>query len=82
MADTSSVETIRTLAILNNSPELFEGYTLGTIRVVNYYENEAREPMNLDPLVYNFRRVFNLANSKNELESTDNFGNKKIELQN
>ena len=81
-SETLNVEGIRVSSILNNSPELFEGYTLGTIKVINTYENEEREFDKLDNLIYNFRKLYGLANSKSELQSIDNFGSNKIPLQN
>lgn len=78
---TGNIEILKTLAILNNAPELFEGYTLGNIKVINYRDGKAGEG-NLDNLIYNFKKVFKLANSKGELNSVDNFSNKIIKQQN
>lgn len=78
---TVNVEVLKALVVLNNAPELFEGYTLGNIKVINYKDGDASET-DLDTLIYNFKKVFKLANSKGELNSIDNFSNNIIKQQN
>lgn len=77
---TVNIEVLKSLSVLNNAPELFEGYTLGNIKVINYRDGDASET-DLDTLIYNFKKVFKLANSKGELNSVDNFSNNKIKQQ-
>jgi len=70
-ATTSNIELMKVLTVLNSIPEIFNGYTLGDIKFLNYLEGKA-DSKDLNILIRNF----NALAEKGGIES--NFKNSKI----
>ncbi len=80
-ATTTNIEMIRVLAILNNSPELFNNFKLGNIKVLNYYNDKKWDTENLALVIKNFNKLYNAANAGTKLESSNRF-EKEIKITN
>ena len=78
-AKTVNIEMIKTLAVLNSTPELFDGYTLGNIKVLNYFENKS-DTHDVEEIIYNFGELFKVANRTGQLGMTNQF-NKEIKVE-
>ena len=76
-ASVTNIEIIRTLALLNNIPELFSNYTLSNIKVLNYRDVQS-DYANLNDIIHNFNQLFAIANSKDKLPVKNNFENNTI----
>lgn len=70
-ATTSNIELMKVLTVLNSIPEIFNGYTLGDVKFLNYLEGKA-DSKDLNLLISNF----NALAEKGGIES--NFKNNKI----
>lgn len=76
-ATTTNIEILRTLALINNIPELFSNYTLANIKVLNYRDSQS-DYANLDNIIHNFNQLYTIANSKDSLSVKNNFENNTI----
>lgn len=82
-ATTANIEIMRTLAILNNSPELFGNYKLGNIKVLNYMTDHKWDTTDTAQAIYNFNQLYKAANKNNELGGIPNrFESREIKLSN
>lgn len=77
-ATTSNIESIKMLSILNNIPEIFDGYTLSNIKVLNYITDNKSDSENLDNLIYNFNQLYKIINKDGTLGIPNNFSSGKI----
>lgn len=73
-SNTKNIESIKILSILNNVPEIFDGYTLSNIHIFNYIDSEKKSDYeNLDNLIYNFNQLYKIINKDAKLQITNNF---------
>lgn len=80
-ASNSTIEAMKALTVLNNNPDLINGYSLNHISVFNTLENKG-EYMNLNSSLYNFDKLLSNVNNFRPVENNFKGANPALKVSN